>query len=202
MFVVNTPLSELNADSAPDANQMQNEICYAENHERLQCLWAGRLDEQKRWKLFLKIVQKCSFCDFDMYGQAVVGSSSEMPNLPNLFFKGTFRSFKEIFREKKYDAFIFTTLYEGMPTTLLNIAYWGVPIIAPAVGGIVELVNSETGYLLSEDPTAEEYIEALEQIKENPNEARRRALNMRKLLFKSHDQSSFIKSASNIPGYI
>jgi len=57
MFVVNTPLSELNADSAPDSDQLQSEICYAENHERLQCLWAGRLDEQKRWKLFIEIVQ-------------------------------------------------------------------------------------------------------------------------------------------------
>jgi glycosyltransferase involved in cell wall biosynthesis len=202
LFPIYTPSNELNDITISFA---KDRIAWHSKNEhpikRMRCLWAGRLDEQKRWKLFLDIVEKCDFCDFDMFGQAVMGTNPMIQKLPNLYFYGSFESFSQILQNKDYDAFLFTSQWEGLPTTLLGVGSWGIPIIAPSVGGVSELVNSETGYLLPEKPTVNDYSSALEEINDNPNEASRRANNMLNLIMERHNWFKFSNDVHNVPGY-
>jgi glycosyltransferase involved in cell wall biosynthesis len=62
------------------------------------------------------------------------------------------------------DALLMTSNYEGMPITLIEAANAGLPIVATAVGGCVEIVNQgENGFLFepNENAKAAEYIHRL-----------------------------------------
>ncbi len=210
MFTIYTPLSEVkglvdmnkNIDYINNNKDSENKFNNNLNN-KMQGIWAGRLDKEKRWYLFVDIVKNCSFCDFDVFGKSVVDDIfTEIPNLPNLNFKGPFSSFNEIFSTKKYDAFIFTSAYEGLPNTLLNVGFYKIPIIAPSVGGISELIKSNTGYLLSENPSVDEYIDALKEIRKNPNEAQKRAENLKALILERHCWDNFSNAVSKLPGYL
>jgi glycosyltransferase involved in cell wall biosynthesis len=170
--------------------------------QRLKCIWAGRLDLQKRWDLFISLVEKCDFCDFDMYGKSVMDLHPSIPVLPNLNYSGTFESLSDVFIKNDYDAFIFTSQWEGIPTILLFTGAYGVPIVAPTVGGVVELVSTTTGYPLPEKPTVDDYIKSLQSIKNNPSEAANRARNMKNLLNERHCWPGFVRDITNLDGYL
>lgn len=46
------------------------------------------------------------------------------------------------------DIFLLPTLFEGMPTVVLEAMSFGLPVIVSDVGGTSELINEETGYLI------------------------------------------------------
>lgn len=54
------------------------------------------------------------------------------------------------------DIYLNTSVHEGIPMTILEAMSHGLPIVAPAVGGIVEIItNGENGFLVaSRDPAA------------------------------------------------
>ena len=56
---------------------------------------------------------------------------------------------------KKADAFVFPTLFEGMPTVVLEAMSFGVPIIVSDVGATAELVDSTNGYLINKNSVFE-----------------------------------------------
>ena len=74
---------------------------------------------------------------------------------------------------------------------------YGVPVAATAVGGIPEMVNSGTGYLLPENPTPQEIAEVIEK-HQNASATARASLssNARQLWFNSfHDKKNHEKFA-------
>lgn len=172
------------------------------SEKRLKCIWAGRLDAQKRWDLFLSIVKTCEFCDFDMYGKSVVDDDIRIPDLPNLNYRGTFTSSRDVFLENDYDVFVFTSVWEGLPTILLDAGIYGVPIIAPTVGGVRELVTHETGFPLSEQATVEDYVAVLMDIKRKPEIPAARAENMQNMIMEKHNWGQFSKDVYALDGYL
>jgi len=55
---------------------------------------------------------------------------------------------------------------------------------------------------LRENPTIDDYIKALHEIKDNPIEAKIKALEMRKLILERHNWEKFSDVVSKIPGYL
>jgi glycosyltransferase involved in cell wall biosynthesis len=53
------------------------------------------------------------------------------------------------------DLFVFPTLFEGMPTVVLEAMSFGMPVIVSDVGATAELVNSSTGYLIHKNSVLE-----------------------------------------------
>ena len=69
-------------------------------------------------------------------------------------------------KASKAHLFLHTSLSEGgAPVALQEALSYGIPVMATAVGGVPELVNDETGVLLSENPTPAELAEALVQFR-------------------------------------
>lgn len=169
---------------------------------RPQVLWAGRLDAEKRVDLFLEIVRRCSFADFRVYGQVVLNDSEALPCLPNLSYEGPFTSPLEWLDRYDFDAFVFTSRWEGLPNILLEVGALGIPVIAPTVGGVLELIDETTGYPLPERPTAADYELALLRVVSSPIEALERARRLYDLIQRRHNWDSFMADVANLPNYL
>ncbi len=169
---------------------------------RLQVLWAGRLDAEKRVDLLLSVIRLCDFADFHIFGQVVLGDNERLPSLPNLFYEGPFSSPLQWVERHRFDAFVFTSRWEGMPNTLIEAGALGIPVIAPTVGGIGELISEQTGFALPERPSAEDYRAALAGIAESPVDARQRADRLRELVELRHAWPAFADALSKVPDYL
>jgi glycosyltransferase involved in cell wall biosynthesis len=53
------------------------------------------------------------------------------------------------------ELFVFPTLFEGMPTVVLEAMSYGMPVIVSDVGATAELVNDSTGYLIAKNSVEE-----------------------------------------------
>ncbi len=110
-------------------------------------LWAGRLDRQKRPDILLAIAQAMPEWTFDVYGQTVLDDESEamagLRRAPNVRLRGAFNDFYAIVRPDHL-ALVYTTQWDGMPNVLLEAARAGLPVVAPAIGGITEFLPAQS----------------------------------------------------------
>jgi len=146
-----------------------------EGSERV--LWAGRFDGQKRPDILLAVARRLPSVAFDVHGVMDVGSPhpavGRLRSLPNVTFRPAFSNFEDIVSDA-HVALLFTTAWEGLPTLLLDASASGVPIVAPAVGGIPDLI--EPDWLVQDAEDVDAFIERLRQLLADPElrEARRR----------------------------
>jgi glycosyltransferase involved in cell wall biosynthesis len=138
-------------------------------------LWAGRLDRQKRFDLVQAIAARMPDVEFRCWGAALLDAPPDMTHLPrNVVMQGSFDSFDDL-PLADAGAWLFTALWEGMPTTIIELATRGVAIVASAVGGIPELIQPDTGWLVAADATVDDYVTKLREALDSPEDAMRRA---------------------------
>lgn len=169
---------------------------------RPRVLWAGRLDAEKRVDLLLDIVRDCSWVDFHVFGQGVLDGGDGLPALPNLRYEGPFSSPLQWLERHHFDAFLFTSKWEGLPNILLEAGTLGIPVIAPVVGGVGELITTQTGYPLPERPSVADYATALKAASDNRAEALGRAQRLQALIDRRHNWASFQAQVAALPGYL
>lgn len=176
-------------------------VSNADPAKRPQVLWAGRLDVEKRVDLFLEVVRHCDFADFHVFGQVVLDGGSALPPLSNLNYEGPFTSPSQWIERRRFDAFLFTSKWEGMPNILIEAGALGIPVIAPTVGGVGELITEGTGYPLPERPSVEDYAVALTNIALNPERAYEKSVRLQELIERRHSWSTFIDAMAALPDY-
>jgi glycosyltransferase involved in cell wall biosynthesis len=138
-------------------------------------LWAGRLDRQKRFDLVLEIARLMPDVEFRCWGAALLDAPPDLSALPgNVRMQGSFDSFDEL-PLVEAGAWLYTALWEGMPTTIIELATRGVTMVASAVGGVPELIREDTGWPVAADATADGYVACLREALDTPAEAARRA---------------------------
>lgn len=76
----------------------------------------------------------------------------------------------EIYRETAFDVFINVSRMEGVPVSIMEAMAFGVPTVAPALGGIPELVSEETGLLFAPEGGAAAVLNALTSFARLPPE--------------------------------
>ena len=75
-----------------------------------------------------------------------------------------------------FDVFALTSAYEGLPYVLLEAQQAGLPTVADAVGGAIELVGEpDAGVVLPFEASASDFAEALIAISRDPDQRRRYA---------------------------
>ncbi|NWK62067.1 glycosyltransferase [Acinetobacter sp. SwsAc3] len=88
----------------------------------------------------------------------------------NSLFKYEFRDYlphkevQEILLNKQFDLFINTSESEGVPVSIMEAMSYSIPVIAPDVGGISDIVNSENGVLLTSNPSIKEIVNSIKEI--------------------------------------
>jgi glycosyltransferase involved in cell wall biosynthesis len=70
--------------------------------------------------------------------------------------------------------FVNVSASEGLPVAIMEAMSCGIPVIAPAVGGIPEIVNSENGVLLPGDCHPRHVADAIWRVVRTDSAARRR----------------------------
>jgi glycosyltransferase involved in cell wall biosynthesis len=169
---------------------------------RSAVLWAGRLDEQKRVAVLFETAARLPDFDFYVFGSKVTDGAVDLRRLPNVFYEGSFLTAEELVGRRRYTAYMHTTYEEGLPNIIVELGEHHMPVVAPAVGGIPEIVSGETGWLLTSAPDGQEYAAALREIVAHPAEASRRAAALRDLVRVRHGWSSFTDNLRSVSGYL
>jgi glycosyltransferase involved in cell wall biosynthesis len=131
-------------------------------------LWAGRLDRQKNLDTLIEISQEVTRrklpIEVHVHGSRVLDArSAKITQLLGrvAIYHGPFEGGLSVI-SGRYDAFLMTSLWEGLPLTLLEATDLGLPIVAPNVGGVTEFVENEVSGLIVQDPQdVDAYIERL-----------------------------------------
>lgn len=162
-------------------------------------LWAGRFDPQKRVDILLAIARANPQLIFDVYGKAVLDNKGlDVHELPdNIEIKGTYTDLQEVLNTP-YAAFLYTAQWDGLPTILLDIASAGLPIVAPDIGGIAELLDNDTGWLVPDFDDVAAYSAALREMVKNPELAREKAERMREKLTVQFAPQTYINTLSEL----
>ncbi|WP_026377279.1 glycosyltransferase family 4 protein [Aestuariibacter salexigens] len=125
--------------------------------------WAGRLDRQKRFDLVLDVARKCPDIDFWVWGKPVLDSNSYLSVLPaNVHYKGEYSSFNEL-PLFNCDCWLYTSEWDGIPTILLDVAAFGVPLICARVEGISDLVNQNNSWIIESNLCVDSILDAIER---------------------------------------
>src|ERR1700744_4498103 len=100
--------------------------------------------------------------------------------LPNWASRGPFWDFAAIAGAEAYLAFVYTTLFDGVPTVLAEAAGMGLPIVAPDAPSVGEFViDGRTGLLLAslidDAEMAQAYADAIARLRREPALRRRLA---------------------------
>jgi len=144
-------------------------------HTRPRVLWAGRLDRQKRFDLVQQIAKAMPDVDFLCWGSALLDEPPDLQAmLPNLVLHPPFRSYDEM-PLRDADLWLFTSAWEGMPTILIEIAIRGMAVVATAVGGVPELLDSSTGWPVGKHAGPQDYVQVIHEALASPGERITRA---------------------------
>jgi glycosyltransferase involved in cell wall biosynthesis len=173
-------------------------------------LWASRLDREKRPDLLPHIAallsQQSSSIHIDVYGKAVLDAFDPaiFDAFSNITYCGPFESFEAI-DCASYDAFVYTSAYDGMPNVVLEAIAAGVPVVAPDVGGIGEIVvDGDSGVLVPNLRCREEmaaaYAGALTRLAADPQLRARLAANALGRLVDRHAPHAFAAAVKDIFG--
>ena len=91
---------------------------------------------------------------------------------------------------------MFTSYWEGLPNILLEVGLLGLPILAPNVGGVNELISDETGYLV--ENSIQSYYSGLTNLVNNMQATRNKSLALRDLILFRHSTEVYRKNVELI----
>lgn len=97
--------------------------------------------------------------DFDDMSQKILSARSGLK--VNLLGRISNQDIMKYYSSHCIDLFINTSLHEGLPVSMMEAISFDIPIIATNVGGVSEIVNSETGVLLDVNSSANEIAAAI-----------------------------------------
>lgn len=177
------------------------------NNGSLDVLWASRLDIEKRPDVLVRIASELVGLPihFHVYGSSVFNPERpevirNLAALPNVTTYGRYDGFKSI-PTTLYDLFLYTSERDGLPNVLLEAISAGLPVIAPNVGGIKELIDDNTGFLASHAEAVDEYVEFLKKILDDHRVVVPKVEAAKALVETRHSWNSFVSKLRQVPGY-
>lgn len=133
--------------------------------------WSGRFDKQKRIDVLFAIAKRLPDIEFWVWGKKVLNDSEISMNLApeNIRLMGTYTSIDDL-PIASCDCFLYTSGWDGLPIILIDVASRGIPIVASAVGGVSDLITTDTGWPVDEYANPDAYCNAIETLLGNyPN---------------------------------
>lgn len=165
-------------------------------------VWAGRLDRQKRPDILAAIAERMPDLAFDVHGGAVLGAEDpavrHLATLSNVTMHGYFERLEDVVGDD-HVAYLHTTEWEGLPTILFDVAAVGLPICAPAVGGIPDFVPSAKLVVRHDDIDA--FVEDLHLLVSSPSERETRRKAQYEVLATDRTWTRFVSRLQEHSGY-
>lgn len=174
-------------------------------------LWAARFDRQKRLDVLADVAEALAAAgtrvEIHFHGEQVIPDDDVDLHLDRLARAGAVRHppFSGGFRSlplEHYSMFLLTSEREGIPLLLLDAASSGIPIVAPAVGGIPEVIDERTGYPVPRFDAIEDYVRAVQAVLADPAEAQRRGRAAAEHVAHEFSWRAFQDRVRHTPGYL
>lgn len=163
-------------------------------------LWASRLDRQKRPDLLAHLAGALPDYHWDIYGTQVVpghgGDIGALEKASNVFLHGSYDDFAQIVHPE-HAAFVYTSAWDGLPNVLLEAACAGLPIIAPDVGGISDLIPTQ--YLVRPNDDVDEFVKAIRELADVSKRQARLQSQYEQLA--RFTWEAFVAGLRGVPGY-
>jgi len=171
----------------------RDDINVAHDKEDFIVLWASRYTRQKNIPLLRKIVAATPEIIYEVWGRgdSEVLLREAANEYKNLRVMGPYSSFKAL-PIGRYSAFLYTSFWDGIPNVLLEAASFGLPIVSSSVGGIRELIDERTGWLIESLDDARPYVASLREIRADKQAANDRCNRMFERLDTQHSWEQFV----------
>lgn len=126
----------------------------------LKCVFVGRFAYNKGIDILMEAADTLhtraeGIFEFHLVGKGPLYEKYIQGNTPpNVTFHGFLEDdeLENLYREG--DLFVLPTLFEGMPTVILEAMKYGMPVVVTDVGATTELVDSENGYIIEKNDPA------------------------------------------------
>ncbi|MDR2744700.1 MAG: glycosyltransferase [Desulfovibrio sp.] len=151
-------------------------------------LWAGRLDAGKRLDILIQIARSLPDIQFDVFGGVILKADphiGQLKILSNVAFRGADEAFSAL-PHGQYACLVYTTQYDGMPNVILEAVAHGLPVVAPARGGIADFISDDTGWLINDHEDVAAFCQAICTAVSDRREVGRRCANARRILQERH----------------
>lgn len=170
-------------------------------------LWASRVSAEKKPELVGAIATalRRDYPDMviEVYGQMEEHYQQQrLFDVPGVEYRGSFDGFDSLPLER-FDASIYTSAFDGLPNIVLEALASGLPVIAPAVGGVGEaVIDGETGFLVpdlvDESALIAAYVDAVRRLYGNWGRTLEMAANGRRLIAERHGESNFKRRVAEV----
>lgn len=160
--------------------------------EPMRCLWAGRFDRQKRLDIAVEAARLRPDIGFTVYGKPVLADGAVLPKTypANMALMGVYGDLAEVGLER-HDLFFYTSAWDGVPTVLLDIGARGVPVLASGVGGVGDLIDEETGWLVRDWTNPQAYLDRIDEMIADPDEVAARSRRLMRRIAERHGEARF-----------
>jgi glycosyltransferase involved in cell wall biosynthesis len=102
----------------------------------------------------------------------------------------------------EFPVYLYTSAWDGTPFMVLAAAAFAIPTVASAVGGVVDVLGEERGYLVSEIDNPSAYVNALRGALAGNGESQRRGDAARKYVKSRHSDAAFLNSLAAEAEYL
>lgn len=170
--------------------------------QRAKIIWAGRIVAQKNIETLIQIARLMPQHDFYVYG-AAENSYKQIINrarneLRNLIFCGEYSGFESI-DINKYDVFLYTSLWDGMPNIILEAVASNIPIVSSNVGGVKEVLKFKDSAIVEDPFDVETYVILIDRVLSDYEAAQSLALATRNDMLRRHDRGQFLRVMMTMP---
>lgn len=157
-------------------------------------LWASRIHRQKCPDILIEIAKNAPDVIIEVWAPGNLMNFTDDDQLPeNLIQKGEFNEFFDLPLHNKA-GFLYTSAWDGIPTIIIDSLSAGLPVIAPNVGGISELINDETGWLIDDYKDVDAYVKAIEEVTTNADLVHSKLENAHTKLQEQHGYQTYLKT--------
>lgn len=160
-------------------------------------LWAARISQQKNVSMLRRLALEMPDTTFCMW--AVGEWDDNIANGPkpkNIEIIDDATSFSEA-ANREIDAFLLTSFWEGLPTTIIEATIEGLPVIAANVGGVTDLIDEESGWLVDPEDL-EGFVYSLNTCLRNPEETSSKVKKAQAKLSSQHSMKRYQRTLKNL----
>lgn len=128
-------------------------------------VWISRIEPFKGLAILNQLAKLRDADEFDMFGPAPADLPAMGLTQPNIRHRGVLDDVSSA-DFSNYDGFVFTSLFEGMPNIVLEMAQHAIPMVLSRVGGLDETFDPDSVMFVDPDgpSAAEAFAAALDKI--------------------------------------
>jgi glycosyltransferase involved in cell wall biosynthesis len=142
--------------NAVDLPKKSPQKSFPDSNEPINCFFLARFAHNKGIHILLDVVKELNAEGYQNKFHFRLGGKGPLYddaiktyNFDNISFLGFVSDDELIKQYEQADVFVFPTLYEGMPTVVLEAMSYKLPIIVSNTGATSELVDDSNGFLIT-----------------------------------------------------